>query len=147
MPWLIVLNDQAAAAWVLKHKRMAFRNRAGPDLQPGERMAVYLTRGAFHNPTRGRSLIVALGYIDSSVVAEPIIVAGQTYDRSCALTFDSQAPLNDGLPFSQLVEKLQFIDKKDAWGAYLRRTFVRLSDEDFAVIQSAFVQFQATSKR
>jgi hypothetical protein len=43
MPWLIVLNDQDAAAWVLENQRMAFRANVRADLQPSDRVAVYLT--------------------------------------------------------------------------------------------------------
>jgi hypothetical protein len=88
---------------------MAFRaNVSTLALKPGAPIALYLTRGAFRNPTRDESRIVAVGRIASLMVDEAVEVAGQWYERWCSLEFDAMVPLRKALPFGSLVRQLSF---------------------------------------
>jgi hypothetical protein len=144
MAWLVVLSDASATRWVLEHRRMAFRaNVSTHALKPDAPIALYVTRGAFHNPTRDESQIVAVGRVASFMVEEAIEVAGQRYERWCGLEFDATVPLRKGLPFRTLVKQLMFIANKDAWAAYVRRTLVPLPPEDFDLIHRTFLEHVA----
>ena len=127
---------------------MAFRSNVRTHaLRPDAPIALYVTRGAFHNPPRDEAQIVAIGRVTSSVVEEPLEVVGQLYKRWCDLEFEAVLPLREGLPFRPLVEELAFVTNKDAWSAYVRRTLVPLPSEDFDLIQRAFLGLVAERRR
>jgi len=141
MPWLVILGEGTAVEWVLQYQRMAFRAHVRTAaLSPGVPIALYVTRGAFHNPARDESQIAALGHIASEVRNEPIEVAGERYQSWCALTVEIALPLRRGLPFRPLVDQLTFIKKKRGWSMYLKRTLVEVSDDDFSIIKQAFIR-------
>jgi hypothetical protein len=116
---------------------MAFRERVPfKKLEPGDDVALYVTRGAFNNPTRDQSQVVAIGRVASEVKVERVQVAGARYHAWCELELTEILPLREGVPFRPLVEKLDFIVKKPAWSRYLQRTLVEVSDRDFALVRS-----------
>src|SRR5262249_18738843 len=137
----IVIAEIPAYDWVVSHERMAFMSHVQTDgLSVGDRMALYLTQGAFHNPTREGPRVAALGEIASPVVDTPAVVAGEHYARSCRLSFEETLAAREGAPFRPIVPELRFIKKKEAWWAYLRRTLVRLGEDDYAAIARSFRQ-------
>lgn len=140
MPWLIVIGDQEPLDWVLKNERMAFRDTVRTqDIEPGERFAIYVTRGAFRNPTRGFSQIVALGEFKGGIERKAATVAGESYARSARLSITATVKdVKDGLPFKPLVDKLAFIRVKSGWPTYVRRTLVSIPETDFKTIENAF---------
>ena len=139
MPWLIVVGEAEALTWILANKRMAFRSyvRTGA-LAEGQRFAFYVTRGAFHNPSRDEGQIGGVGRIATDLEAKPVTVMGEEFDRSVGLDIAATTPPRQGLPFKPLIPKLDFIVKKDGWAAYLRQTLVQVSDKDFNLISEAF---------
>ena len=142
MPRLIVLSERTAVEWVLQHERMAFLGHVKTDaIRPGTPIALYVTRGAFHSPTRDEAQIIAIGRVASDVVTASVQIAGRSYEKSCSLILDARAPLREGLPFRPLVDRLEFISKKHAWAIYLRRTLVPISNDDFQVIRREFLAF------
>lgn len=140
MPWLIVLGDADAIEWVTKRQRMAFRDEARiPHFEKGERVAIYQTRGAYHNPGKDEARIVALGSFASAIRAGTQTVAGHDYGRWCKLKISAVTPPRRGLPFRPLVAEMDFIRSKSGWSTSVRRTLVRISDLDFRTIEEAFV--------
>jgi hypothetical protein len=139
MPCIIVIGEKTALEWVMDNERMAFRNssRTGP-VHSGDPIAIYVTRGAFGNPTRDHSQIIGLGRFASDVQNRQETIGGVTYDKSCALTITDRLEPRQGLPFQPLVEQLGFIRSKRGWATYLRRTLVPISDDDFSTIEKAF---------
>jgi hypothetical protein len=145
MALLIVLSNAVAASWVLENEAMAFRSSVrGRRPSPGDRFAIYVSRGAHRNPSRDEAQIVAIGTIQSEAIERPVTVAGQRYELICALSIDTQLPLRKGVPFRPLVNSLQFIRKKNGWASYVRRTIVAIPEADYDLI-SAAVRKAATS--
>lgn len=136
--WLFVIGEENALHWVLAEKRMAFRGHVNTTrLKPGDLIVVYATRGCWHNPTRDRGQVAAVGTIASPVVAAPVEVSGEIMPHSCDLAFEVVLPERHGLPFDTLVARLPLTRSRTHWGPMLRRTIVGLSDTDVKVIRTA----------
>lgn len=138
VPWMIVLGDRDAIAWVLSHQQMAVTSRVAALPGVGDPVALYTTRGAFKNPTRDRAQVIGLGTVVQAPVVKDITIAGRTYAKSFGLRFDLLAELRQGLPFEPLVPKLGFIGNKTSWGGAVRRPVVRLPEADFTLIANRF---------
>jgi hypothetical protein len=136
---MIVLSDATAAAWVLENETMAFSrtSRSTELLAPGDRVAIYLSRGAHHNPSKNEAQILAVGTVASATQLKEVTVAGHTYSSVCSLSLDTSLPIRAGVSFVSLVPQLEFIRQKTSWGPYLRRTLVPITDADFARIRAA----------
>lgn len=136
MPWLFVLNNARAARWVIENRRMAFKERARTDrLRPGDRFALYVTSGAL----KGQPRIVALGELATRPSSKGASVAGHDFPQSCSLRIEAACdPLESGLLFRPLIERLHFIKHKHAWSSSLYRTIVAIPDEDFDLISAEF---------
>ena len=140
-----MLSDGVAAAWVLENELMAFGEHARADrLQVGDAVAVYVSRGAFHNPTRDEAQIVATGRVTREIRKDPKMIAGRQFNVTCHIALDQRAPLRHGSPFKSMVPHLSFIRESQAWGAYVRRGLVLLPDGDFEMIASALRKHLAT---
>lgn len=122
---------------------MGFRKRPPSMMRGGDDVAIYLTRGAFRNPTRDYSRIVALGTVGSDPEAAEVAIAGELYSYRCNLQVVTQMEIRKGLPFGPLVEALDFVRNKRAWAAYMRRTVVSVLPSDFTLIANAFAAAQA----
>jgi hypothetical protein len=138
VPWMIILGDCDAIAWVLSNGRMAVNGRVAALPDPGERVALYVTRGAYRNPTRDRAQIIGLAQVTEPPEISEVVVAGRSYAKSFGLRFDDVAEPRAGLPFEPLVPRLRFIGNKASWGGAVRRPVVRLSEADFRVIEEAY---------
>lgn len=138
--WLFVIADRAALHWVLSQQRMAFRSHVHTHgLTVGDDVVVYATRGCWHNPTRDRAQVAAIGKIASSVKERPIDVAGEGLARHCRLRLEIVLPEREGFPFSDLVDRLRLTRGRSHWGPLLRRTIVALDPGDFALIRDAIM--------
>jgi len=135
---MIVLGNGDAIAWVLSKERMAVNARLTALPDPGDRIVLYVTRGAYHNPTRDRSQVIGLAEATGRPSIGRIEVAGRSYGKSFGLRLDDIADIGRGLPFEPLVPRLGFIANKASWGGALRRPVVKLPESDFSVIESAF---------
>ncbi len=139
VPCIIVIGEKNAIEWVLKTQRMAFRDTARTThVHSGDRIALYTTRGAYGNPTRDESQIIALGRFASDVQNKQAVVNDVTYTKSCGLTITDQLEPRHGLAFRPLVAQLEFVRSKRGWATYMRRTLVPINDRDFTIIERAF---------
>jgi hypothetical protein len=121
---------------------MAFRNHVQTQhLSTGDNIAIYVSRGAWHNPTRDRAQVAAIGRIVSPVRVGPIDVGAEQMARWCKLDLDAILPARRGLEFAPLVPSLGFIVNKQPgrWGIVLRRTVVKVPDRDYSLIRKAFL--------
>jgi hypothetical protein len=133
--YLVVLGERAAIAWVLREQRMAFpatRRAEVTRLAPGDRLFLYATRGAWHNPTRDRGRIIGTATVDSPVRAldRPLQIAGMTFHSGCGLRIDGVVPYPGGVELQPLVPRLAAFPKPQAWSVYLRRALVPLPERD-----------------
>jgi hypothetical protein len=131
----MILGDRDAIAWVVREQRMAFPRTPRAEvaaLAPGDRLYLYSTRGAWHNPTRDRGRVIGTAQVESSVRAldQPLEIAGRTFHSGCALSVQSLVPYPQGVELQPLVEKLAAFPKPDVWSIYLRRALLRLPPAD-----------------
>jgi hypothetical protein len=138
MPWIFVIGNLASAEWILANCKMAFNPGVNYTLiEEGDPFVIYGSVMTFKRQVERYPQIVATGTVTATPATESIDVTGKIYLASCGLQFEMQAPLGRGAPFRPLVQKLSFIQNKQAWSVYFRRALKRVPDEDFAVIEGA----------
>ena len=142
---LIVLGERDALRWVLRERRMAFppyRRSAAQRLQPGDPLLLYVTRGAFHNPTRDRGRVIGVASVASPVVDldDPLTLVGRTFTTGCRLDLKLLCPRGEGVELAPLVEELSAFPIKHAWSAVLRRAIVPLPQGDATRIKRLLAQ-------
>lgn len=98
---------------------------------------IYATRGCWHNPTRDRAQVVAVGSVASPVSHTSVDVAGETMPQHCDLALDVVLAERGGIPFTDLVGRLSVTKGRDNWGPVLRRTIVALADRDIVTVRRA----------
>lgn len=136
--WIFVVGEQVALDWVLRNERMAFRPGVRlAQLAREDRVAVYATRSCWHNPTRDRAQIQAIGFVDGDVVHREQEVGGMQMGSYCNLVLRISLPERQGVPFHELVGRLNLTKGRKHWGPVLRRSLVPLADEDMDVIEAA----------
>ncbi len=83
---------------------------------------LYVTRGAFHNPTRDRSQIIGLATVKSPVtrLRTPVAIGGREFMSACDLDTQIALPERQGLPVEPLAANLSFVKRKEVWGGYFR---------------------------
>lgn len=139
MHWLVVVGERDALEWIFDNGRTAFRDHVRADaVRLGDPFAIYVTRGAFHNPARDEAQIAALGQFTTDLEDAPVTIADETFGRSVGTGFDTVLPPRNGMPFKPLVNSLDFIAKKESWSVYLRRSLVPLKPKDYNRIARAF---------
>jgi len=147
--YLVVLGDREAIAWVLREQRMAFpatRRAEVARLVPGDRLFLYATRGAWHNPTRDRGRIIGTGTVDGPVEAldGPLEIAGMTFHSGCGLRIGGVVPYPGGVELQPLVPRLAAFPKPHAWSVYLRRALVPLPERDAEILDGYVTPLLAT---
>ncbi len=144
--WLFVLGERTWAERVVGSREMGFRDDVHAErIKSGDGVALYVTRGAFHNPTRDRASIVGVGHATGSPSRAPMTIEGHTFPWTCPFDLDVEFPLRSGAPFAPLVPELSFIRKKEAWFNYVRRALVPIPDGDYQILAGACRNYQAES--
>lgn len=133
--YLVVLGEREAISWVLRQRRMAFPATPRAEvaaLAPGDRLYLYATRGAWHNPTRDRGRVIGTATVLTPVkrLNEPVEIAGRSFPSGCQLRLDGVVPYPGGLELQPLVGQLEAFPKPHAWSIYLRRALLRLPAAD-----------------
>lgn len=133
--YLLVLGERDAIAWVLREQRMAFPARRRAEtaaLAIGDKLFLYATRGAWHNPTRDRGRVLGLAIVTSPVRSfdEPLEIAGRHFHTGCQLRVDGAVPYPGGVELAPLVERMDTFPKPHAWSIYLRRPLRALPAAD-----------------
>jgi hypothetical protein len=137
--WVLVLGEQEGVAWVLDQSRMAWTEATSARadrVRVGDMCVLYVTRGAYHNPTRDEGQLIALARVSSrpSRLARPLVIAGKKFVTACDLRLTNLLPQREGVSVRPLVEKLSFVRRKDVWGQYFRSALIEVSSEDFEVM-------------
>ncbi len=150
--WLVVLAEAEGLRWVLRERRMAWSAasaKRASQIRPGDRLVLYVARGAFHNPTRDESRLLGLATVTSPVepLPRPLELAGRTFVVGCSLDLEVVLPERGGVPVHPLVPRLSFIKRKEAWGQSLRSGLVPLPERDAAILTRAIRQAAARAPR
>jgi hypothetical protein len=140
--WVVVLAEAEGLRWVLQESRMAWTagsaRRAGL-IRPGDRLLLYVSRGAFHNPTRDESQLVGVAEVASPVarLRKPLAMAKREFVCACSLRFEVTLPEREGVNIRSLVERLTLVRRKEVWGQYFRSGLVQVSARDFKIMADA----------
>lgn len=140
--WLVVLAEAEGLSWVLEKSRMAWTEASAgrvSRIQAGDRLVLYVARGAFHNPTRDESQLLGLARVASPVrrLRRPVELAGRRFVCSCDLRFELVLPKRAGVPVRRLVDRLSFVKRKDVWGQYFRSGLVQVPPHDLDLMAAA----------
>lgn len=143
--WVVVLAEAEGLRWVLEHSRMAWTeasSRRASRVRPGDRLVLYVARGAFHNPTRDESQLLGLAEVLSPVrrFRKPVEIAGRRFVCGCDLRLEVVLPEREGVPVRPLVNRLSFVKRKDVWGQYFRSGLVQVPAADLRVLERAIRQ-------
>jgi hypothetical protein len=133
--YLVILGERDAIWWVLHEQRMAFPATPRAEvaaLAAGDRLFLYATRGAWHNPTRDRGRVIgtATARTAARTFDVPMEIAGRTFHSGCDLRIESLVPYPGGLELQPLVAQLEAFPRPHAWSIYLRRALLRLPESD-----------------
>jgi hypothetical protein len=139
---LVAFGEIQGLRWVLEHQRMAFSeglSSRARSIDIGDELVLYVTRGAFHNPTRDRSQFVGLAGVTGPVrrARAPIVIAGREFVSSCPIEVEAALPERTGVMALELVPQLSFIKRKEVWGQYLRWGLVKIPGADHRLIRLA----------
>ncbi|MEU8073146.1 hypothetical protein AB0B20_25660 [Micromonospora sp. NPDC049151] len=137
--YLLILGERDAIAWVLREQRMAFPGTPRAEigaLAVGDRLFLYATRSAWHNPTRDRGRIFGWATAQSAVreLDQPVEIAGREFVSGCTLQIEGLAPYPGGVELQPMIEQLDAFPKRNAWSVYLRRALVVLPAADARLI-------------
>jgi hypothetical protein len=137
--WLFVLGEADGLRWVIENKRMAFtqpRCRTAGQIRRGDDVILYVTRGAFHNPTRDQPQMAALMRVRSGAVElrPPLELAGRTFRCQVGLTPVVVLPERKGVPVRPIVNRLQLVKRSEVWGQYFRSSLIELGSSDFDLL-------------
>jgi hypothetical protein len=140
--WLVAFGEIEGLRWVMEQRRMAFSEglaKRATKIRVGDTLLLYVTRGAFHNPTRDRSQLVGVATVRSPArrLSRPVFIAGRDFVATCRIQVETTLPERGGVPFEPLVQRMTFIRRKDAWGQYLRAGLIALPPDDFKVLSDA----------
>jgi hypothetical protein len=146
--WVVVLAEAEGLRWVLARSRMAWTEasaRRAERIRPGDRLVLYVARGAFHNPTRDESQLVGLAEVVGPVrrFPRPVRIAGRSFVCGCDLRLEVVLPERRGVPVRPLVPRLSFVRREEVWGQYFRSGLVRVPPKDLQVLAEAVRQAAA----
>jgi predicted RNA-binding protein len=139
--YLLILGSREGLAWVLENKSMAFREgnaSRAQRLEPGDRLFLYTTRGAFGNPTRDRGRIIGEAEVASNVKRrdKAVSIGGKPFTHDCRIVLRSLTPLHEGIELRPLINELEVFPNPDAYSAKLRRPLLALPATDAELIRT-----------
>lgn len=140
--WLSVIGDVEGLRWVLRHGRMAWTvasSRRAALLTPGDSLVVYVSRNAFHNPTRDASQLAAVATILTATkqLKRPMALAGRKFIATTDVQLDLRLPEREGVAVKPLVPRLGFVRRPEVWGMYFRSGLIEISGADFLILKDA----------
>lgn len=133
--YLLPIADREPLAWILSKQRTAFppwRAREAAQLEPGDRLLLYTTRGCFRNPTRDRGRIVGLASVTgpSAALRKPVRFSGREYTIGVPFKIERLAPRPEGVELAPLVPRLSSFPNPRAWSGRMRRALVPITEND-----------------
>ena len=138
--YLLPIADRKPLHWIVRERRTAFAEHRSADaaqLERGDRLFLYTTRGCFRNPTRDRGRVIACASVAAPArrLEEPVRFADRVYPYLVELEIGVFAPFRQGVELAPLVPKLAatFPDPR-SWSVRLRRALVPLPPADADLI-------------
>ena len=141
---LVVVSDREPLVWILENERIAFptarRWHALEDLQVGQQMFLYTTRGCFRNPTRDRGRVIAALTLTSvpEPLDAPVRFGERSFELGASVRIDGVAPFRNGCELAQLRGRLDSMPTTPGgWAMHLRRSLIELSAHDTQLVAHA----------
>lgn len=133
--YLLPIADREALSWIVAEQRTPFpprRAREAQELQPGDRLLLYTTRGCFRNPTRDRGRIIGLATVaaPASELRRPVRFGGREYTLGLLFRIEPLAEFRQGVELAPLVPRLSTFPNPRAWSGRMRRALVPVTVED-----------------
>jgi hypothetical protein len=116
------------------------RRRALGDLEAGDALYIYTTRGAFRSPTRDRGRVIGRATANEPVreLDGPFKLGERVFPVGCSITVETLAPLREGVELALLRERLDGLPTPvGAYQMALRQPLVRLTSADARVLDKA----------
>lgn len=139
--WLWVFGDVAGLQWVLEHSEMAFTEHQAlraSQAQTGDQVVLFVTRGAFRNPTRDTSRLAGLVEVSGSLrKRKPVQLGEREFRRVIPFKPIHLFEERTGPAVSPLVEQLERVKNPKAWGQYFRQSPIQLSEHDYKIFDRA----------
>ncbi|MBY5162099.1 EVE domain-containing protein [Salsipaludibacter albus] len=140
--WVWVFGEIDGLRWVLEHDRMAFPEHAAgriSRMEPGDRAILYVTRGAFHNPTRDRAHLAGVTRVtsDPRQVDDALVIAGRDFTWTVGHEPEMLMDERHGPHVRPLVERLEMVRRPESWGSYFRASPIEISADDFDLLRNA----------
>ncbi|MGQ0467690.1 MAG: hypothetical protein ACT4QG_20525 [Sporichthyaceae bacterium] len=133
--YLLVIGDRAALGWILSSEQMAFPPTSRSEvreLNVGDQLLVYTTRGCFGNPTRDRGRVIGTAVVMSPVrnLQDPVVFGARTFPQGCGISVTGLVAMRDGVVLADHVARLAAFPNPKSWAVRLRRPLLRLPDGD-----------------
>lgn len=140
--WISVIGEAEGLRWILAHNRMAWTvasSRRAALLAPGDDLVLYVSRNAFHNPSRDESQLVALATAHTELkrLKQPMALAGREFITTTGVRFSLQLPEREGVAIKPLVPHLSFVRRPEVWGMYFRSGLIEIPEDDFSILKDA----------
>jgi hypothetical protein len=137
--WVWVFGDIAAVRWVLTEQTMVFRKTAPSRVRVmRDRAILYVSRRAFHNPTRNVARLAGLTTVLTPPTADaPVTIGSEEFTWTVPIGVDLTLPDRTGPEVRSRVGSLSFARKPDVWGMYFRSSPQEIPDADFRVLAGA----------
>ncbi|MET8007917.1 hypothetical protein [Nonomuraea glycinis] len=147
--YLLILADRRAIAWVLESQQMAFPPTARAevrDLKPGDELFIYITRGAYQNPSRDRGRVVGRATAVSAVewLPEAVKIGPREFPRGCKIDVHKLAPWGAGVELVPLLARMEVFPVPQVWSAKLRRPMLRIPASDAALLREELSPWSTT---
>jgi len=138
--FLLIIGDRQPLAWILTGGMMAFpayRSKDAGQVEQGDRLFLYTTRGCFHSPGRDRGRIIGEAAVTSAVATlkKPVELGERSYPLGCSIDIRGLAPRDKGPEMIGIVGDLNlFLNNPKSWGVRLRRVLAPLDKHDAGVL-------------
>lgn len=139
--YLLPISDREPLAWILNEERTAFpsyRRAHASELEAGDRLFLYTTRGCFRNPTRDRGRVIGVARVvrPAMNLDEPVQFGDREFSIGVDFRIDTLLPRDEGVELAPLIPRLrESFPNERAWSARLRRALVPLAPRDAVTLE------------
>ncbi len=139
--WVWVFGDIEGLRWVVRRNEMAFPDHTGTvaaKIQKGDQAILYVSRGAFRNPTKDQARLAGMVRVTSARAQHREITIGKK-KYSWLVTFKPDTILKErtGPAVRSIIRKLSMVRRPEVWGVYFRKSPVAINVRDFRVMARA----------
>ena len=149
--WIWTFGEIDGYRWVIDKKRMAFSEKQmrgkALNMAPGDKAVLYISRGAYHNPTRDRTRLAGVVEVkEAPRKAKAVEIAGREFGFFVPFEEEVLLPEMEGPEVLPLVGRLERVKRPEVWGHYFRTSPILLSRKDFGLLAGAITKAVESSR-